>query len=593
MSRMTELAGSVRIARRFSGELRESRGRMIWIAVGSLLLAGADILRPWPVSWIIDGALTDTGAPFTGDLTTKQIIWIGGLAVLVIAVAKALLQYARDLGVAQVGHLTTRRLRHRIFAHLSKLSPAFHAKHKSGDLLMRLMGDVPMVTTMMVDSAVELGTRAVLAIGIVIVMFSLDPLLTLLVFTTVPVLLLTVRWLSSQIRVAVRKQRRKEGKLADYLQEALGANDVIQTLGSSDEVVREFARGNRRNERAGLKAKRIAARLAASVESLLGLALAMVLLLGSLRVLDESLTLGQLTVFLSYVRSLQKPIRSASKHAVRIAKGSACGERILALLDEQPGIENASDARLAPPKPARLAFEAVHYSYPDGAHALRGLDVEFRAGELSAVVGASGVGKSTAALLACRLIDPDRGRVTLDGQPLRELTIESLRERIGVCLQDTRLFGASIRENLLLAQADATDEQLIECLRRAGADFVAQLEDGLDTMLGSDGVGLSGGQRHRLSLARTLLRDPDVLVVDEPFAGLDGEGVRHLSRTLGELSRERLVIVIAHDLHALEQYDRIVFLKDGRAHGEGRHADLLEDVPEYRAVIRAGSEVLA
>lgn len=583
LSRWSE---SFAIARRFAPELRP-HGRGLasigLLSVGAILL---ELVKPWPIGLVFDRALAPRDG--AGSSAPFQVLLWGVAAVVAIAAAQAVIGYLRTTGIANVGHLVTRGLRFRIFAHLTKLSPEFHAKHKSGDLLVRLMGDVPMVQTMLVDASVEVVTRALLVLATVGTMLWIDPLLTLAAFCIAPPLVLVVRWVSGHIRVAVRKQRRKEGTLADYMHEAIAATQTIQALGGADHVVRRFARSNRRSARAGLKATRLAARLSAAVEALLGVALASVLLFGGLRVLQGAMLPGELLVFVSYVRSLLKPVRSTSKNAARIAKGTACGERILAILDTENPVVSAPGAPAVDTPVESLVFEDVHFAYADGTRALRGFDARFQRGQLSALVGRSGAGKSTATLLALRMMDPERGEVRLNGRPLVQLDVDSVRTSVALCLQRAVLFGESLRENLLLAAPEASDETLWSALREAGADgFVAALPDGLETPLGANGVGLSGGQQSRLSLARTLLRKAEVLIVDEPFAGLDREAAGHVAATLNGLAQTRVVIVIAHDLEELEAFEHVVFLDQGRTQGEGRHEELLRSHPTYANVVRS------
>ncbi len=577
---------SLAVGRQFSSELKAHRGRLLLVVLYSLVLISLDLLRPWPIKWIFDGALVRVEEQFSVEF----FLWSGVTAAIIIALLHSALQYVRAMTIADVGHQVTRGLRYRLFAHLSRLSPSFHARHKSGDLLMRLMGDAPLVRTMLVDSSVELLTRSFLIVGTLLVLFFLDPLLTIVLLVTLPVLGLAVRWLSRSLAVAVRKQRRKEGALADFLHEAIAGTRVIQSLGREKHVVQRFARNNRRDARAGLKATRLSARLSALVESSLGVALTGALALGSLRVLSGDLTAGELLVFLSYVRSLLKPIRAASRHATKIAKGTACGHRLLEVLDQGAEVKSKPGAPLAPLEPELLAFRDVSYSYDGKQPALESFTAEFRRGERVAIVGRSGAGKSTAASLAVRLIDADRGTVELDGQALSSLELNSLRDRFALCLQETVLFGESIRENLLLGRPDATDEELLAACDDVGATrFIRQLENGLDTQLGSAGVGLSGGQRKQLALARALLRDASILIVDEPFAGLDKWSVAKLDGCLKNFARKRTVIAIAHDLDDLNSFDRILLIDAGHVVASGTHAELSRDNTLYRDVVRAAS----
>ena len=581
---------SFSVARRFTPHLREDGRRLAALALLSIAVVGLELLRPWPIQWIFDNALAPVDD--ASELSPTVVIWTGVAAAVLIVVAKAGGQYVREIGLAKIQHGVTRTLRHELFAHLSRLSPGFHARHKSGDLLVRLMGDVPMVSAMLVSSFVEVTSRVLFVIGTITVMLVLDPLLFAVTFTLSPILVFVVRFASRQIHVAIRKQRRKEGDLADYMHEAIAATETVQSIDGAGHIVRRFARSNRRSERAGLKARRLSAGLAASVETLLGIALGTVLALGSMRVLDNHLTAGELLVFLSYVRTLSKPVRSASKHATNVAKGTACGERILAILDQEPDVVSPPDARPAPAPVEALTFDDVHFSYGEGEEALAGFDARFERGRLSALVGRSGAGKSTAASLAMRLMDPTSGKVCLNGAPLNTLELESARAAVGLCLQRTMLFGESIRENLLIGTPDASDDEIRVALAKAGAlEFVDELPEGLDSKLGTSGAGLSGGQLSRLSLARTLLRDAQVLIVDEPFAGLDRLATRHVGETLKRLAADRVVVVIAHDFENIDHYDHIVFIDEGVNVDQGRHEELAERLPLYRSVVRTTAEI--
>lgn len=550
-----------RVARRFSGELRAEQRRLFGAVVLLLGVVALELLRPWPLQWLIDHVLLDSA-----DMRSEaRAVWIAAGVMLGILVGRALLDYAATLLVTSIGHGVARAIRLRVFKHLVDLSPAFHARHKSGDLIVRLMGDVPMVKDMLVDGSVQLFVRIAQVVGTVAVMTALDARLTLIALGPVPVILVVVRFLSERLRVATKKQRRKEGELADYLHEAVSATTLVQSLGRERHVVRRFARSNRKTARAGLKAARAAAGLGASVEALLGLGFAAALAFGSLRVLDGALTTGELVAFLSLLRSLSKPVRSAGKNQARIAKGTACGERLLGVLDEAVELRRVPGRRAAPEAPRELAFERVSFRYPDGGKALDGLDVVFRRGELTALVGPNGAGKSTLAALALRIHDPRDGRVTLDGVGLPEYDLDGLRERFGLAMQQNVLFGESVAENLLLGRPEASEEELWGALEAAGvADVVRGMPEGLDTTLGAAGVGLSGGQARRVCLARALLRGAPILIVDEPLSGLDSAAATAVAATLRAYSRERIVIVITHELERLGEFDRVVRIERGR-----------------------------
>ncbi len=571
------------IWRRFAPQLMEHRGAMLVVLMTSLFVAALEIVRPWTIAWLFDEALAVQGE---AQYSPTFVVWTAVGALLAIVGLRIAIDYFRNLKTVAVGHAVTRSLRYRIFAHLIRLGPDFHHRHKSGDLLVRLMGDVPMLKSMLVESTVELGSRIALIVGMIAVMFWKDPFLTALLCLTLPLFVLGVKLISARMTIAVRKQRRKEGQLADYLHEAIAGADAIQSLGRSEHVVHEFARSNRRSVRAGMKVAKLSARMGASVESMIILATAGTLLLGGFRVLDGQLSSGVLLVFLSYVRGLLKPVRAASKHSERIAKGTACGERILAVLDSKIAVLDGEDAWEAPRSVDVLSYEDVSYQYSPGAAALDSINLEFKRGELTGVFGASGAGKSTLAALAVRLFDPSSGTVRLNGTDVRDFKVASLRDRVGFCLQENVLFGETIAENLALGKPESSEAEMWEALEAAGADdFVRSLDDGLETVLGSQGKGLSGGQRRRLVLARTLLRSSPILIVDEPFSGLDRVVAERVHRTLRELAKTKVVVVIAHEQEHLPRLDRVVFLEGGRLQATGTHKSLLEKNASYKKII--------
>jgi ATP-binding cassette, subfamily B, bacterial len=584
MNALRDLAGSYRALTCFWIDVRPHRHALAGSGLLLMAITLLELAKPWPLQWVIDHALV----PEAGESRSFAFVaWSGGAALLAIALLSSSLQYAQSLLVARTNHQVTRGLRARVFAHLTKLGPRFHGSHRQGDLLVRVMGDVPMVSAVLTESSMELLARVLLIVGAALTLLAIDPLLALIVAACAPVLAWLTALFTRRLREAVEKNRRKEGHLADYLGEVLGATALLQSYGREQDAAERASEMSRKSARTGLKAARLSARLSFSVELLLSTAMAAALVAGAYRVAQGDLRTGELLVFLAYVRGLLKPVRSASKHSDRMAKGMACAGRVNEVLSAVPEIQNAPDAVRPPARIEVLRFEGVHYEYPDGTSGLRGFDVELRRGELVAIAGASGAGKSTAAMLCVRLMDPTRGRLSVDGIDLRRLELGSLRERIAVCSQESLLLGATLRENLLLGRPDASEADLWLALERANAAAVVRaLPGALDEELGGGGNGLSGGEKRRIALARALLRGAQVLVLDEPFAGLDRPSVERLCSTLREEARARIVLVIAHDLGSLDLFDRVLLVEAGAIVDEGTHADLSERSESYRRVVR-------
>lgn len=585
MKALAELLRSLRVLTAFRADVRPHRAALAGSAGLLVTLTALELAKPWPLKWVVDHALAPTSSEAR---SFETVVWSGGLALLAIALLGALIQYAQSLLVARTNQQVTRRLRARVFEHLTRMGPRFHDAHRPGDLLVRVMGDVPMVSAVLTESSMELVARGLLIGGAAITLVALDPWLALVVGLSAPLLAWLTALTSRRLREAVEKNRRKEGYLADYVGEVLGATSQLQALGREQDAASRAGEMSRRSARTGLKAARLSARQSLSVELLLGIAAAAALVAGAHRVASGALSTGDLIVFLSYVRGLLKPVRSASKHSERVAKGLACAERLCEVLAVEPEVQSAPGALVAPRAIETLRFDRVSYDYPDGTRGLRGFHAEFRRGELTALAGASGAGKSTAAMLAVRLMDPSSGRVELGGRDLRGLELGSLRERIALCTQDSLLLGATLRENLLLGRPDADEAQLWRALERAdAAALVRGLPNGLDEELGGLSGGVSGGERRRIALARALLRDAPVLLLDEPFAGLDRTSVERVCATLRAEARERIVVVIAHDLGSLELFDRVVLVDAGRALESGTHRELQARSETYRRIVRA------
>jgi ABC-type multidrug transport system fused ATPase/permease subunit len=569
----------------FAELLREHRFAMGLVLSLVLATVALELLKPWPIQWIIDSALI--GEP-TGGLTRGDIILRGALMAAALVALDVVLDYWAAIKTAEIGQSVVRRLRGDLFAHMLRLSPKFHARHKTGDLLVRIMGDVPLVRTVLVDSSVAMASRVLLVLGTVIAMAWVDWRTTLVVLAVVPAFMLVLRIFSKRLTIQSRKQREKEGELADSVHESLSATPTLQALGTEEEVGHMFARQNRRSARAELKSARLSARMGGSMELLFGVCTAAALWVGSTRVAEGALSTGELLVFVAYVRSLLKPVRATSKHSERWSKGIACAERLSSILDEPIAIVSGAESIQPAARPQTLQFVDVRFAYEGQVEALRGFSATFQRGQLAGLFGRSGSGKSTVAALTARLYDPDAGEVLLDGIDLRKHDLPALRASSALALQENVLFGMSLRDNLVLGKADATDDELHAALRAAGAaEFVARLPHGLDTELGSSGTGLSGGERRRICLARTLLRPAPVLVVDEPFAGLDAVAVEIVMRTLRERSQESIVIVIAHDLDRLDRFDTIVYIEQGVVRDAGRHHELQARCTSYRESIRS------
>ncbi len=589
--------------RRFAPYLRRQRA-LIAGASGALIGTTAlRLLEPWPLAWVIDRLLAPP-APVAGAAEHPAVAWLAALpagtalalcaaAVLVIAAGKAGAGYLSTIGFALAGQRVLGAVRGDLFRHLQTLSLRWHAQRRTGDLTMRLVNDVAMLKEATVTALMPLAASALVLAGMLGVMAWLDWRLALLTLVPLPVVAWATWRASRRIHGASRRQRSREGALAATAAESMGSMRVVQALGLEGALGARFGGAEHDSQREGLAAKRLAAGLERSVELLVAVSTALVLWQGARLVLQGTLSAGDLLVFLTYLKNTFRPVRDYAKHASRVSKAMAAAERVADVLDAEPEIADRPDAIEAPRFAGHLRFEGLRFAHvPGAAPVLDGFDLEVKPGEQVAVVGASGAGKSTLASLVLRLADPQAGRLTIDGHDLRTLRLAGLRRQIGLVPQEPLLFAASVHDNVALGLPDAAALDAAElraavraACERAGADgFVSRLPGGYDSPLGERGATLSGGQRQRLAIARAMLRDSRVLLLDEPTAGLDAHAEARVTEALRALMRGRTSLLITHDLTLAAGADRIVVLDGGRVAEQGTHAALLAQGGRYAAL---------
>ncbi|WGW13473.1 ABC transporter ATP-binding protein [Saxibacter everestensis] len=535
------------------------------------------ILEPWPVKIVVDAVTrslgADLGAP--GPAASLSLLLACGLAVVALTGARALSNYLSTVAFALVGSRVATDLRARVFRHVQGLSMRYHARSSRGDTVQRLIGDISRLQEVAVTAGLPLIANVVTLLAMSAVMFWLDPLLTVVLLVAALSFWLISHRSAGAITAAARSTRKGEGSLATTAQEALGAMRVVQAYGLEDAVSRRFSASNGITLTEGVKSRRLAAALERRTDVIVGIATAVVLTGGGWRVSTGEMTPGDLVIFMTYLKTAMKPMRDLAKYIGRIARASASGERVADLLDEAPDIEDRPDARAARNVRGRLTFEGVTAEYIDGQRVLDGLNLDIRPGQRIALVGPSGGGKSTLAALAIRLLDPAEGCVRLDGTDVRELTLSSLRGQVSIILQDSILFAESVRENIRFGRLDADDEQVERAAELAqAAGFIRDLEHGYDTVLGEGGDTLSGGQRQRIAVARALLRDAPIVILDEATSGLDPLAKGKVLAALSELTSTRTTLSITHDAVTALDSDLVVWIDGGRVLEQGRPQDL-------------------
>jgi ATP-binding cassette, subfamily B, bacterial len=414
-------------------------------------------------------------------------------------------------------------------------------------------------------------------LGMLVVMVWMSWLLTLLALISVPFLFLAVKRYRSALIERMRVVRAKEGAIASVIQEAVTGIRAVKIFGREDDELERFRTESEDSLRASVDSSLIEAKFSIVLGVVGGIGTALVLYFAALQVLSGALSVGQLTVFIAYLGLFLSPLWALSRQANQIGKSLVSGERIIELLNAEPSVKESPDARPAPAFDGRVTFENVSFAYEDEAGEVLGdMDFDVEAGSRVALVGLSGAGKTTVTSLIVRLYDPQGGRVLIDGYDIRDFTLKSLRDSITFVPQEPMLFRASVAENIGYGKAGATRGEIERAAELAGADgFIRELPEGYDTLLSERGESLSGGQRQRISIARAMLRESPILILDEPQSGLDAEAASAVEDNWRALTGGRTTFVIAHELRLVRSVDRILVIEDGRVAQDGSHEELL------------------
>jgi len=532
----------------FAPALRGQRLRIAATFALALTVTGLKLLTPWPITWVID-ALTTTSLPnATGAaLTTVPMSQIALYAAIAVAIS-TLLGFAMErleLGVAVVSRKATVRIRSDVFEHIQRLNLSEHQRHYSGDLIVRLMGDVNMIRDLLFPSWINVVSRGSLLLGGSIVFALVDWRLFLVAMIPLPLMWVSLGRTSAAVKTAASKSRRKEGAIASTAAESIRHVRLIKAFAAEQRTSDEFRSTARSAERATMAAARHAARMVRITEVLIGAGLALVLVLGATRARAGLLSPGELVLAVSYTTMIYKPIRALTGEGARIAKATACALRVLDLLDRPT--EDSHTGRSVITLDGDIEFVGVHHSYPDGRASLSDFTASVRGGDLTAIVGENGTGKSTLLSLLLRLHQPSSGEILIGGTPIDSYQLASYREQIAYVPQELALFGGTIRDNIAFGRPSVSDDDVTAAVRAALLmPVLDRLPDGIDTVLDENGASLSGGEARRVMLARAAVRDASVLILDEPLTGLDPTARDTVARAIRNIASGRTTLVIHH-----------------------------------------------
>ena len=549
-------------ARAFRPAIARQRGNL-WKSVAlTISLIVVKVLQPWPLKYVLD-TVVKRGSTGPFGLSPRATIVVAAIVTVAVAALSGLLNLRLAEKGARVARDLTVSIRRQVFEHLHRLAIPFYGGQRTGELLTRLMGDVNIVRDTLFTSWLRVLESVLTFVAMAVVMLFLDPVLALLALLPLVGVAIALPRSSRKLKEATRKQRRKQGQAAARAAESLRQIHLIKAYAAEGRAIEEFARDSRAQERAGVQAAKIAAEMDRVTNIMTGLGLALVLLVGARRAYVGAVTVGDLVVFLTYVRRLYSPLATVSEAGVRTGRATAGAERLLELLREEP--EDSSKGRPAPHFAGEIAFDDIRFTYPGGAEALKGVSFTVPEGGVAVLTGPNGAGKSTIVAMLLRLLEPSSGEVRIDGEPIQEFRLNSYRRAFGYVPQQIQLFGATVRENILYGRPDATEEDMEEAARRALFDeVVGRLPGGYDAVLGEGGETLSGGEARRLTIARAALRNARVLLLDEPLAGLDPAARQVVARAVRQVAAGRTTIIVSHEAVADFDPDVVVRLEDGR-----------------------------
>jgi ATP-binding cassette, subfamily B, bacterial len=571
--------------------LRPYRVALGWATM--VVDAALTVLRPWPLKVVIDLVLSHrhSRVPFLGAWleaarpAPMSIVYGACAATLLIALSTGVLTYGYTRTLGDIGQRFVFALRRDLFAHLQRLSLRFHDRQRTGDLITRLTSDIQALRDVVSNGSLLLVSNGCLLVGMVAMMVWLNWQFALAALSVAPLLFWTVFRYTSRIRAAARDARASDGLLASVAQETLASIRIVQGLAQEDQQTERFQVQNAGSLRAYLEGIRYQARVAPQVDFLAALGLAVVMWYGATRVLAGVLTTGDVVVFFAYVTNLYSPMKALSRLSSSFARAGVATDRIAEVMRVRSEVAEPQHARAAPRFEGRIEFREVSFEYAPGQGVLSQVNLCIEPGTTVAIVGATGAGKSTLVSLVPRLYDPGAGAVYIDGQDVRQYTVQSLRDQISLVLQDSLLFSGTIRENIAFGRPGANDEAISRAARTANAEeFILRLPDGYETFVSERGSTLSGGQKQRIAIARAILRDAPILILDEPTTGLDAASERTVMAALRVAAAGRTTLTIAHRLQTVRFADRIIVLEHGRIVEAGAHAELLRRQGVYAAL---------
>ncbi len=560
--------------------------KVLTLGLAAVLIEGlTNLAEPWPLKIVLDNLLKSK--PRHGWIDQMLLLAAGGdksvvlnfaaIAVLAIAAIGAASAYAEKYITASLGQWIMHDLRHTLYSHVQRLSLGYHDQKQTGDLISRLTSDIDAIQSFITSGVLGALMNGLTLLGMTSVMFCLSPQFTLIALSVAPPLFLVVFHYTRRIKTATREVRKKEGEMVSVIQEALSAMHLVKAFAREEFEERRFAAESRESIAIALRVRGLKVRLSPAVEMIVAIGTALVLWFGGRMALAGSLSAGSLVLFIWYLGRMYRPMKELAKATDVYAKAAIGYERIREILETDHTVKDAPNARRAPRFRGRIEFEDVTFGYGRGGPVLKHVSLSIEPGQVAALVGPTGAGKTTIINLIPRFYDPFSGSVKIDGADVRLFQQESLRQQISFVLQETVLFHAPVWYNIAYGKPAATRAEILRAARLANADdFIQQMPQGYDTVIGDRGVTLSGGQRQQIAIARAVIRNTPILVLDEPTSGLDAASEKLVLDALARLMKGRTSIIVAHRLQTIRSADIVLVINNGEIVERGRHEQLLQ-----------------
>ena len=568
------------------------------LSLGLLAVIGegaANLLEPWPLKIVLDDVFKTRQVHgwlnrliySTVGYDKIAILKFACIAVLAIAILDAICSYAEKYLTTSVGQWVTHDLRRVLYSHIQRLSLAYHDHKQTGDLISRVTSDIDAIQSFITTGLLSTLINVITLVGMVTVMFYINWRFTLIALSVAPVLFMIVYTYTRRIKKASRAVRKKEGEIVSVIEEVLGSIRVVKAFAREDYELRRLEEESLEGVEINLRARGLKAKLTPIVQIIVAVGTCLVLWFGTRMVLSTTLSAGSLIVFILYLGKMYKPMQELSKMTDAYSKAAVGYERIQEVLQTDKEVKDLPRSRPAPRFRGQIEFEHVHFYYTQDTPILKDVSFKVEAGQVAALVGPTGAGKTTIISLIPRFYDPISGTVKIDGTDIRQFRQKSLRQQISFVLQETVLFHAPVWQNIAYGKPEATRGEILKAAELANAsEFVEKLPDGYNTVVGERGMTLSGGQRQRIAIARAIIRNTPILILDEPTSDLDASSEKLVFEALDRLMEGKTTIVIAHRLSTVRKADVIFVVKDGDILETGKHDDLLQRGGLYSELYR-------